>query len=170
MLGRAREGYPSTILRGRGVVSTSLQSLLHLLTRTGCYCVPRHNFSEDCQVSGHSSESPDSAPITCPYRALHWERPYSSSLESSSSSSAASAFLAGFFFFFLFLLLLPVERARGCSRILRISSSVIFLSVLNCDRSGAGAAANLVRPFLVIAVSRVRCFSVRAWWLTYGGK
>lgn len=48
--------------------------------------------------------------------------------------SSPDSFLA---FFFLFLLALePVDLAKGRSRILRISSSSIFLSVLNLDRSG----------------------------------
>jgi hypothetical protein len=75
---------------------------------------------------------------------------HSSSLSSSSSSVAAAAFLAGFFFF-LFLFLGLASFDRGCSRILRISSSVIFLSVLNLDRSGAGGAASFCIPFLVMA-------------------
>jgi hypothetical protein len=54
-----------------------------------------------------------------------------------------------FFFLFLFFLL-PVERAIGCSRIFRISSSSIFLSDLNCSRLTLGAAS-LVIPFLVMA-------------------
>lgn len=77
---------------------------------------------------------------------------YSSSLLSSSSSSSADAFLAGFFFF-LVLFLGLVSLARGSSRILRTSSSVIFLSVLNCDRSGVGGAASFCRPFLVMAAT-----------------
>ena len=72
---------------------------------------------------------------------------YSSSLDSSS----ASAFFAGFFFFLFFLFLDPVDLAKGRSRILRISSSSIFLSDLYWDRSSGAAAASLVRPFLVIA-------------------
>jgi hypothetical protein len=63
---------------------------------------------------------------------------YSSSPLSSSSAAAspAAAFLAGFFFFFLFFL---VEAfPMGCSRILRISSSSIFLSDLTFSRSRAG--------------------------------
>jgi hypothetical protein len=75
---------------------------------------------------------------------------YSSSLLSS-SSPAAAAFLAGFFFF-LFLFLGLLSLASGCSRILRISSSVIFLSLLILLRSGAGGAAIFWRPFLVMAV------------------
>lgn len=81
---------------------------------------------------------------------------YSSSLSSSSSSSslaAAAAFLAGFFFF-LFLLL-PVFLDSGCSRILRISSSVIFLSVWYLLRSRAGGPPSLVIPFLVMAATHV---------------
>lgn len=71
---------------------------------------------------------------------------YSSSLLS--SSSAAAAFLAGFFFLLAFFF---TSFASGCSRILRISSSVIFLSLLILDRSSAGGAAIFCRPFLVIA-------------------
>src|SRR5882762_4875625 len=74
---------------------------------------------------------------------------HSSSLLSPSSSS--STFLAGFFFFFLFLLLLLVPLPIGCSRILRISSSVILFSVLYLAKSGEGGAANRVIPFFVIA-------------------
>lgn len=77
---------------------------------------------------------------------------HSSSLLSSSSSSADGvAFFVGFFFFFLFLLFVPVLRARGLSRILSTSSSLILLSVTNFARSGFGAAVRTVRPFLVIA-------------------
>lgn len=76
---------------------------------------------------------------------------YSSSLVSPSSSSSSDAFFAGFFFFFRFLLLAPVGRATGCSRILRISPSVIFLSVLYLDRSGDGGALKRTKPFFVIA-------------------
>ena len=75
---------------------------------------------------------------------------HSSSLVSSSSSSAG--FFAGFFFFFLFLLFAPVDLAVGCSRIFKISSSVIFLSVLYFDSSGAGGAAKRTSPFLVMAI------------------
>lgn len=53
------------------------------------------------------------------------------------------------FFFFLFLGL--ASFARGCSKILRTSSSVIFLSVLNFVRSGAGGAASFWTPFFVMA-------------------
>ena len=74
---------------------------------------------------------------------------HSSSLESSSSSSAT--FLAGFFFFFLFLPLAPVDLATGCSRICRISSSVIFFSDLYCSKSGAGGALRRTIPFFVMA-------------------
>ena len=80
--------------------------------------------------------------------------PYSSSLLSSSSSSssaAAAAFLAGFFFFFLFLFL-DVVLPIGCSRILRISSSVIFLSVLYLETSSGGGLARRCAPFLVMAM------------------
>lgn len=61
-------------------------------------------------------------------------------------------FLAVFFFFFLFFPLAPVDRARGFSRISRISSSVIFLSDRTLSRSRGGGAASFVRPFFVIAV------------------
>ena len=72
--------------------------------------------------------------------------------ESLSSSSPAAAFAAGFFFFFLFLLPFdPVLLAIGCSRIFKISSSSIFLSLLIASRSIAGGADSLVRPFLVSA-------------------
>jgi hypothetical protein len=53
--------------------------------------------------------------------------------------------VAAFFFF------LPLFLARGSSRILRISSSVILLSVLNLVRSHAEGPPSLVMPFLVIA-------------------
>lgn len=72
---------------------------------------------------------------------------HSSSLLSSSSSFTA-AFLAVFFFF---LFLGFASLANGCCRISSTSSSVIFLSVLNLDRSGVGGPANLWRPFFVIA-------------------
>lgn len=83
-------------------------------------------------------------------------RAYSSSLLSSSSSSsaAASAFLVGFFFFLRFFFLSDVGLPSGCSRILRTSSSVIVLSVLNLERSGVGGAARRVSPFLVMAMRR----------------
>jgi hypothetical protein len=42
-------------------------------------------------------------------------------------------------------------RAKGCSRILRISSSVILFSVFNLLRSNGGGAPSLVIPFLVMA-------------------
>lgn len=74
----------------------------------------------------------------------------SSELSSSVAPPAAAAFLAGFFFF-LFLLLEPVFLASGCSRILRISSSVIFLSVLHFATSRVRGALRRVRPFLVMA-------------------
>ncbi len=73
---------------------------------------------------------------------------HSSSLESSSSSVA---FFASFFFFFLFLPFAPVDLAKGCSRILRISSSVIFFSVLYCSKFGAGGAPKRTIPFFVMA-------------------
>lgn len=76
---------------------------------------------------------------------------HSSSLESSSSSSAA--FLASFFFFFLFLPFAPVDFAVGCSRIFKISSSVIFLFVLYLDSSGGGGALKRTSPFFVMAAS-----------------
>jgi hypothetical protein len=82
----------------------------------------------------------------------------SSSLSSSSSSSTClvgAAFLV-FFFFFLFFDLALLGFARGSSRILRISSSVIFLSVFSLSRSGFGGAANRWRPFLVMA-ARSQC-------------
>ena len=74
---------------------------------------------------------------------------HSSSLESSSSSSAA--FLADFFFFFLFFPFAPVDRATGWSRILRISSSVIFFSLLYSSKLGPGGALNRTIPFFVMA-------------------
>jgi hypothetical protein len=46
--------------------------------------------------------------------------------------------LAGFFFFFLFFDLALLGLARGSSRILRISSSVTFLSLFHFSRSGFG--------------------------------
>lgn len=83
------------------------------------------------------------------------ENLYSSSLDSSSSSfSCCCSCVAffGFFFFFLFLPLEPVDLANGCSRIFKISSSSIFLSDLNLERSRVGGAASLVIPFFVMAV------------------
>ena len=81
---------------------------------------------------------------------------HSSSLDSSSSSSSsAAAFLAGFFFFFLFLLFEPVDFDSGFSKICRISSSVILWSDFKLPKSRAGGAANLVMPFLVIAIEFV---------------
>lgn len=74
---------------------------------------------------------------------------HSSSLESSSSSSVT--FLAGFFFFFLFFPFAPVDLATGCSRIFKISSSVIFFSVLYCSKFGAGGALKRTIPFFVMA-------------------
>jgi hypothetical protein len=56
------------------------------------------------------------------------------------------------FFFFLFFLL-PVFLASGCSKSLRISSSVILFSVLYLLTSRAGGAPILVRPFLVMAAT-----------------
>jgi hypothetical protein len=44
-----------------------------------------------------------------------------------------------------------VLRESGCSKILRISSSSIFLSVFNLLRSKAGGPPSLVMPFLVMA-------------------
>jgi hypothetical protein len=95
-------------------------------------------------------------------------QPHSSSESSSSlsSSSSSSACLVGvaflvFFFFFLFFDLALLGFARGNSRILRISSSVIFLSVFNLSRSGFGGAANRWRPFLVMATRSQYCFSTR---------
>lgn len=74
---------------------------------------------------------------------------HSSSLESSSSSSVA--FFANFFFFFLFFPFAPVDLAIGCSRIFRISSSVIFFSVSYCSKFGAGGALKRTIPFFVMA-------------------
>ncbi|KAL6891423.1 hypothetical protein HDV57DRAFT_297311 [Trichoderma longibrachiatum] len=80
-----------------------------------------------------------------------FRKPYSSALAASSvAPSALAAFFLGLLFFF------PVFLARGCSRILRISSSVIFLSVWNLLRSSSGAAPSLVMPFLVMAVALSR--------------
>lgn len=112
------------------------------------------------QVCG-SCESPIgfAGPLTRHSSIAAPQRPppaYSSSLSSSelsSAAAAAAAFLAGFFFFLLFFFL-PVFLAMGCSRILRISSSSIFLSVLYLLRSSAGAAPSLVMPFLVMAIHR----------------
>lgn len=50
------------------------------------------------------------------------------------------------FFFFL-----PLFLARGSSRIFRISSSVILLSVLNLVKSQTEGPPSLVMPFLVMA-------------------
>ena len=69
------------------------------------------------------------------------------------SLSPESAFLAAFFLLFLFFLE-PVDLDRGRSRILRISSSSIFLSDLTLVKSGAAGAVSLVIPFLVIATYR----------------
>jgi len=77
---------------------------------------------------------------------------YSSPLLSSSPSSGLAAAFLAFFFFFLFLFL-PAFFESGCSRILRISSSSIFLSVLNLLRSQAGGPPIRVMPFLVMAVA-----------------
>jgi len=63
------------------------------------------------------------------------------------ASVVSACLVAVFFFLFLFF----DSLARGCSRILRISSSVIFLSVLNLVRSGVGGALKRVIPFLVTA-------------------
>src|ERR1700759_3967515 len=68
---------------------------------------------------------------------------------SSSLLSSSPDFFAAFFFFFLFL---PEFLESGCSRIFKISSSVIFLSDLYCAGSTVGGAAKRVNPFLVIAV------------------
>lgn len=77
-------------------------------------------------------------------------KPHFYSLSESSESPPAAAFLAGFFFLPL-LFFLPVFLARGCSRIFRTSSSVIFLSDWTLDRSRAGGPPSLVMPFLVMA-------------------
>lgn len=79
-----------------------------------------------------------------------------SSSESSSSSSSSSVFTGAagfllFFFFGFFFFLSPTGFDSGNSRILRTSSSVIFLSLLTFSRSGDGGAANFCRPFFVIA-------------------
>ena len=66
----------------------------------------------------------------------------SSSELSSSDSSALIGFFAGFFFFFLFFGLELDGFDRGSSSILRISSSVIFLSLFHFCKSGVGGAAN----------------------------
>ena len=50
--------------------------------------------------------------------------------------------MAGFFFFFLFFGLELLALDNGCSRILRISSSVIFLDDFHCEMSGLGGAAS----------------------------
>lgn len=55
------------------------------------------------------------------------------------------------FFFLALLFFFPVLRASGCSRILRTSSSVIFLSVWNFSRSRGWGPPSLVMPFLVMA-------------------
>ena len=114
---------------------------------------------------------------TCSWSRSHG-KPHSSSLDSSSSSSSSfsTAFLAGFFFFFLFLLFELVALAIGCSRILRISSSTIFLSDFHFARSGVGAADNRVRPFFVIARYKLELFfdhllpSLGTLVHTYGSK
>ena len=61
--------------------------------------------------------------------------------------SALVFFLALLFFF-------PVFRASGCSRILRISSSVIFLSVWYLLRSRGVGPPSLEMPFFVMAGNR----------------
>ena len=77
----------------------------------------------------------------------------SESSSSSSSSDFATAFLAGFFFFFLFFDFALLGWARGNSRIFRISSSVIFLSLLYFSRLSLGGAAKRCRPFFVMAMT-----------------
>lgn len=77
----------------------------------------------------------------CHLEAVHswrWER----------VSETAYDSVAVFFFF------LPLFLARGSSRILRISSSVILLSVLNFVRSQAEGPPSFVMPFLVMAAWR----------------
>lgn len=92
-----------------------------------------------------------------------------SSLLVSSSSSSAAAFLAGFFFFFLFFPLAPVDFDNGLSRMDRISSSVIFLSVSNLETSSEGGAANRMRPFFVMAAMlSVRYQRLGQYAFTYG--
>lgn len=66
------------------------------------------------------------------------------------SASASSAVPSAFFFLFLGFFF-PVFLAKGCSRIFRISSSVIFLSVWYLLRSSSGGPPSLVMPFLVMA-------------------
>ena len=88
---------------------------------------------------------------------------YSSSLSSSDSLSSFVAFLAGFFFF-LFLPF-PVFLERGCSRILRTSSSSICLSVLYLVKSSGGGPPSLVMPFFVIA-AHLSAHSWKAPWHT----
>lgn len=80
------------------------------------------------------------------YVVLHEKMMAEFGLSIYSAPSVLVVFFLGLFF------LVPVERARGCSRILRISSSSIFLSDLIFSRSTGLAAASLVRPFLVMAV------------------
>lgn len=79
--------------------------------------------------------------------------PHSSSLSSSESLSSLAAFLVAFFFF-LFLDL-PAFLDNGCSRILRISSSLIFLSDLTLLKSSGGGPPSLVMPFFVMAAHRL---------------
>lgn len=67
------------------------------------------------------------------------------------SASASSAVPSAFVFFLFLGFFFPVFLARGCSRIFRISSSVIFLSVWYLLRSSSGGPPSLVMPFLVMA-------------------
>lgn len=127
---------------------TNCQMTVILSTLPGSQVLTESLFSMPCMAAVttrcQSREGTDSAPDR--------RKNHSSSLDSSSSSSVA--FFAGFFFFFLFFPLAPVDLAVGCSRIFRICSSVIFLSVLYFETSNAGGAARRTRPFLVIAGKR----------------
>lgn len=98
-----------------------------------------------------SSEIPAGWHNCLRFRAAEVE--FSNTARAVSKETAKSIFYSSFLaFFFLFLLVLePVDLAKGRSRILRISSSSIFLSVWNLDKSGWAGPASLVMPFLVMA-------------------
>ena len=105
--------------------------LAHVEAPVLCSLVTRSGEGHETHSSSESSES--------------------SSSSSSSSSLAGAAFLAGFFFFFLFFGLELLGFARGRSRIFRISSSLICLSLFHFSILGFGGAAKRWRPFFVIA-------------------
>jgi hypothetical protein len=128
---------------------------LGLLNRARLLKMLKHDtISPLSLVSTRSREGNSFVPPFCLLDHSHGHA-HSSSLSSSSSlpSSAAATFLAGFFFFFLFLLFAPVDFANGLSRILRTSSSSIFLSDLTFSRSSGGGAASRMIPFFVMAAT-----------------